>query len=676
MPNALADETSPYLQQHAHNPVQWWPWGAKALALARRSGKPILLSIGYAACHWCHVMAHESFEDPATAEVMNELFVNIKVDREERPDLDRLYQLAQQMLTGRGGGWPLTMFLMPEDQRPFFGGTYFPPEARHGLPAFRDLLLHVARYFQERRAELRQPADEVVAVIERFQAGTLSREALTAAPIAACRAQLQQLFEPGHGGFGGAPKFPHAPFIGRLLRDWHATAHAEAPDLQALYMATLTLTRMAEGGVFDQLGGGFFRYAVDERWEIPHFEKMLYDNAQLLTVYAEAAAATGEPLFRETATRTADWLLGEMRTSDGAFSSSLDADSEGHEGRYYVWARDAVRALLSDAEYAVFAPRHALDAPANFEGDWHLHLAGAPPSPIEHVLLNSARAKLLQARAARVRPGCDTKLLTSWNALTIRALAVAARALDRPDYGDAAARAFGFLRTRHWRDGRLLATSNGGEARLNAYLDDYAFLADAALELVQWRFDAGVLAFGCTLLEALLARFEDSARGGFYFTSVDHEALISRPKGFADEALPSGSGIAAVTLQRYGWLLAEPRYLAAAERALRGAWQSLDQQAAQHATLLQALEEHLQPPAVVVLRGEVAELQRWQRQWQRGYAPRQLCLAVPADAAGLPPALADKPAPAGGVQAWICRGPVCQGPYASAAALGTALSNG
>jgi uncharacterized protein YyaL (SSP411 family) len=666
MPNALATETSPYLQQHAHNPVHWLPWGDAALSLARSSGKPILLSIGYAACHWCHVMAHESFEDPATAALMNELYVNIKVDREERPDLDRLYQLAQQMLTGRGGGWPLTMFLLPEDQRPFFGGTYFPPAARHGLPAFSDLLTHVAHYFHAHRAELQRPAAAVVAALDEVaQQGTPGSAALSSAPLASCRAFLQQAFEPEHGGFGAAPKFPHPPYLARLLRDWHASSDQAAPDLQALYLCSFTLTRMAEGGLYDQLGGGFYRYSVDERWEIPHFEKMLYDNAQLLAVYAEAAAATGEPLFREIAIRTADWLLAEMRAPGGAFYSSLDADSEGHEGRYYAWQREELRAVLSADEYAVLARHYGVDGPPNFEGQWHFRVAAPLASDAESRLLASARARLLQQRAVRVRPGCDTKILTSWNALTIRALALAARLLERPDYGAAAAQALDWLRAQHWRDGRLLATSNGGAARLGAYLDDYAFLADAVLELLQWRYDSGALAFGCELLEVLLARFSAGERGGFYFTADDHEQLISRPRSFSDEALPAGNGVAAIALQRYGWLLAEPRWLAAAEAALRAAWQALDQHSAQHATLLQALDEQLQPPAIVVLRGAAPALVEWQRQLGAAYAPRRLTFAIAADASGLPAALAEKIAPASGAVAYVCRGTTCEGPYTS-----------
>jgi uncharacterized protein YyaL (SSP411 family) len=677
--NRLASETSPYLRQHAANPVDWYPWGEEALALARRERRPILLSIGYAACHWCHVMAHESFEDAATAALMNERFVNIKVDREERPDLDRLYQLAHQMLARRGGGWPLTMFLMHDDQRPFFGGTYFPPVARHGMPAFSTLLTHVADYYRDHEADLRATAGAVVHALGELQPPPAAlAEPLDAAPLRSCRAQLERSFDTEWGGFGPAPKFPHAPLVQRALRDWHASAAQESPDLQALYMATLTLTRMAEGGLFDQLGGGFYRYSVDGRWAIPHFEKMLYDNALLLGAYAEAAAATGEPLFASVAQRTAEWLRAELRAPGGGYYSSLDADAAGVEGSYYVWEAAAVRQALGGDEYAVFAARHGLDLPPNFEGHAH-HLIVA--TSIEAVattlgigaadvesLLASARARLLALRAGRVRPERDEKILTSWNALAIRGLATAARLLERSDFAQDASAALAFLRAHHWRDGRLLATSAGGEARLPAYLDDYVFLAEAILELASVRFDADELRFGGELLDVVLGQFADRERGGFYFTAAGHEALIARPKSYGDEALPAGNGIAAVVLQRYGFLLGETRYLDAAERTLRAAWAPLQEYPPGHASLLQALEEMLQPPVTVILRGPAGLIEGWRRELARVYAPRRIVLAVPADCAGLPPAIAAKlPLPAG--VAYVCRGSQCSAPLASLAAL-------
>jgi uncharacterized protein YyaL (SSP411 family) len=680
-PNRLARTASPYLRQHAHNPVDWHPWGEEALELARRSGRPILLSVGYAACHWCHVMAHESFEDPATAALMNELFVNIKVDREQRPDLDRIYQVAHQMLTGRGGGWPLTMFLMHDDQRPFFGGTYFPGEEHHGLPAFRDVLRSVSAYYHSHQQELRAPAAALTAALADLNPPPAATAVLDQEPLRAARAEHEHSFDGEWGGFGGAPKFPHPPSIARLLRDWYASAHASAPDLQALYMATLTLTRMASGGLFDQLGGGFCRYSVDARWEIPHFEKMLYDNGQLLQVYAEAARATGEPLFREAAARTVDWLLGEMRAPDGAFHSSIDADSEGHEGRYYVWDRAAVRALLDANEYAVAAAHFGLDDSPNFEGQWHLvarrdlvTVAGALGIEAGHALelLESARAKLLTQRATRVRPGLDDKILTSWNALAIQGLATAANVLDRPDCAAAAQTALASLRRHHWRDRRLLAARPGEPAALPGYLDDYAFLAAAILELQTVRFRADELAFLIELVEVMLAQFEDGAAGGFYFTAADHERLICRPKVIGDDALPAGNAVAAAVLLRLGYLLGEPRYLGAAERALRAAWAALLKYPTAHAATLQALEEYLTPPQIVILRGPQAVIDPWHRQLAAVYAPHRLVLAIPEDAHDLPAQLAAKTSLPGGV-AYVCRGSTCSEPLREFSALARAL---
>ncbi len=676
--NRLADQTSPYLRQHAHNPVEWYPWGAEALERASAERKPILLSIGYAACHWCHVMAHESFEDDATAASMNELYVCIKVDREERPDLDRLYQLAHQMLTGRGGGWPLTMFLMHDDQRPFFGGTYFPGEARFGLPAFRDLLSQVARYYHEHFEQLRVPAAQIVTALQDLNPPPAAGATLTAEPLATCRARLEHSFDREYGGFGAAPKFPHVPDLGRLLRAWHASAQASVPDLQALYMATLSLTRMAEGGLFDQLGGGFCRYSVDARWEIPHFEKMLYDNALLLGVYADAAAATGERLFADTVARTVEWMLREMRDAgSGALYSSLDADSEGDEGRFYVWQREMVQQALSLSEWAVIAPRYGLDGHANFEGQWHLcvhssieSIAAARALTVDEVraTLVSAQEKLLRVRAMRIRPGLDDKVLASWNALAISGLATAARCLDRDDYAAAATAALRYLRRVHWRDGRLLATSAHGEARLAAYLDDYAFLLDAILELASVRFSVEELAWAGELAEVMLRHFEDAEAGGFFFTADDQEALISRPKSFSDEAIPAGNAIAARALLRLGYLLGEPRYLQAAERTLRAAWAALLKYPEGHASMLLALEDYLHPPQIVILRGEASAIQPWLRELNAVFAPRRWTLAVPADATGLPAAIASKPATAGAL-AYVCRGTQCTAPIRSLDAL-------
>ena len=676
--NRLIAETSPYLRQHAHNPVDWYPWGEEAFARALREGKPVHLSVGYAACHWCHVLAAESFEDEATAQVLNELYVNVKVDREERPDIDRIYQIAQQMLTQRSGGWPLTLFLTPDDRRPFFGGTYFPKQARYGLPAFRELLLRVARYHREHEPELRRQNEALMsAFAELDRPAPATTVALGDAPLRACRQTLERTFDARCGGFGGAPKFPHAGSLELLLRQWRAGADGDTPDLHALYMAGLSLRRMGDGGINDQLGGGFCRYSVDEYWMIPHFEKMLYDNASLLAVFADAYVATGDAFYGRIAAGTADWVRREMQSPEGGYYSSLDADAEGHEGRFYVWERDEVRDALTAEEYALFAPRYGLDREPNFEGRWHLHgfrsvediaaTLGRAPEGVE-AALTSAREKLLRVRDHRVRPGRDEKILGSWNGLMIRGMAVAARALDRADLADSAGRALDFARRTLWRDGRLLATCNDGRAHLNAYLDDYAFLAAAVLELQQVRFRADELHFASELLQVILRHYADDHAGGFFFTSDDHEQLIHRPKSFGDDATPAGNGVAAQVLQRMGHLLGETPYLDAAERTLRAAWAMMEKYPQGHTSLLIALEELLDPPEIVVLRGDAALIDSWRRELAPLYSPRRLVLAVPADARDLPPGIAAK-SPRGPAVAYLCRGSVCGEPITSFAEL-------
>ena len=623
-------------------------------------------------------MAHESFEDEPTAALMNELFVNVKVDREERPDLDRIYQTAHQMLTQRGGGWPLTMFLSPVDQRPFFGGTYFPVEAKYGMPAFRDILARVAEYYRSHGEDIRRQGDALVQVFgEMLPPPAPAGSVLDRAPLAAARTTLQRDFDGRFGGFGGAPKFPHPMNLEFLLRTWRETANGEAPDLQALYMATLTLTRMAEGGIYDQLGGGFCRYSVDPYWMIPHFEKMLYDNAQLLTVTAQAAAATGDALFRRVTAETADWIRRDLEHPGGGYYSTLDADSEGHEGRFYVWTPDEARALLEEREFTVLATRFGLDRGPNFEGQWHLHAfepmatvaaaAGVDEAAAE-VLMHSARAKLLAARNRRVWPARDEKILTSWNGLAIAGMATAARVLDREEYLKSAARAVAMLREHCWRDGRLFAVHAEGRSRFPAYLDDHAYLAWGLLELLQARWHGPWLDWTIELADALLAHFEDREAGGFFLTSDDHEALILRPKTFGDDATPSGNGVAARLLIRLGFLLAEPRYLDAAERSLRAAWPLLERYPHAHTSLLMALDEWTAPPDIAILRGPPAETGLWRAELDKYFAPRRVVIAVPAEAGGLPPALADKTAGPGTV-AYVCRGMTCSPPVTTLGAL-------
>jgi len=682
--NRLSSETSPYLLQHAHNPVDWYPWCEEAFDRARMEGKPVLVSIGYSSCHWCHVMEAESFEDEETARLLNDRFVNVKVDREERPDIDRIYQIAQHLLTRRSGGWPLTMFLSPETRRPFFGGTYFPKAARYGLPAFKDVLARVADYYASHRAEIERQGAALMEVFNEIDAVSSPSEArLDDRPLAAARAALADSFDGRFGGFGGAPKFPHPLTLELLLRLARAGA-----DPQALHMAALTLRRMGEGGINDQLAGGFCRYSVDPYWMIPHFEKMLYDNGSLLAVYADAALATGDPFYRHIADATAEWIVREMQSPDGGYFSSFDADSEGHEGKYYVWDRSEVERALMPEEYAAFAPRFGLDREPNFEGRWHLHTfvsieeiaarLGKTSKEIE-ALIESARTKLRAVRSHRVPPARDDKILTSWNALAIRGMARAARALGRADLAASAWRAVQFIRGTHWRDGRLLATSRDGRAQLPAYLDDYVFLADAVLELNTVRFSAQDLGFARDLIEVVLDHFLDRRSGGLYFTSDEHEALIHRSMSLGDDATPSGNGIGALVLQRMGCLLGERRYLEAAERILHAAWGAIERHPTSHVSLLLALEEYLNPPQIVILRGEPAEIEQWRAELAKIYAPRRLTLAIASHVTDLPAALAEK-APRARAVAYVCRGTVCSPPIESlgelAATLGTTATAG
>ncbi len=668
MRNHLADETSPYLLQHADNPVDWYPWGEAALKKARQLNQPILLSIGYSACHWCHVMAHESFEDEGTAALMNELFVNIKVDREERPDLDKIYQIAQQMLTHGSGGWPLTMFLTPEEQ-PFFGGTYFPKEPRYGMPAFRDLLKRVAEYYRTQGAEIAVQNRELAAALSAIVPQPDPKRVLDDSPLPLARAALERSFDATNGGFSGAPKFPHSTSIERCLRQWYATSATPEPDLKALYMATLTLTRMAEGGLYDQLGGGFARYSVDGAWMIPHFEKMLYDNGQLLCEYARAHLATGEALFAKVAHETADWVLRDMRSAAGSFYSSLDADSEGHEGKFYVWSRSEVQSLLTPREYSAFSARFGLDRPANFEGEWHLHthaslgdiaLALKESAPSVAALIESARSKLLQARNLRVWPARDEKILCSWNALTIKGLAIASRVLGRSDLAEAAGAAVDFVRHHLWRDGRLLASTKDGRAHLGAYLDDYALLGDALLELLQTRWRSSDLELARQLADVVLDQFEDKENGGFFFTAKDHERLIHRSKSFPDESVPSGNGFAASMLCRLGFLLGETRYLDAAERTLRCAWAGMQDYPLAHMSLVNALEDYLSSMQILVIRGEASSAAHWANTLGKLYAPTRMIYAIPNEAA-LPAALEAK-RPGETTVAYLCSGMTCSAP--------------
>ena len=547
--NRLVDETSPYLLQHAHNPVKWHPWDATALKAAREEDKPILLSVGYSACHWCHVMERESFENEEIAALMNALFIPVKVDREERPDIDEIYMNAVQMLTG-SGGWPMTVFLTPS-LKPFWGGTYFPPDDRWGHPGFRSILTEISRVYREERDKVEGSAKELTARIQNLARVPKSDKPLNREPIHGAMREFAARFDSKEGGFSKAPKFPPSGALSMLLRYYNSHR-----DPEALTMAELTLSKMATGGIYDQLGGGFHRYATDDRWLVPHFEKMLYDNALLVPVYLDAFQLTGKEVYATTARETLDWVLREMQSDAGGYYSSLDADSEGEEGRFYVWSKQEIDKLLG-SNANLFSRAYDVTAAGNWEGKTilNLHCAIAELEKKEgfetgvlSAQLALARHKLLEARNGRLRPGLDDKVLTSWNGLMIRAMTQGYRVLGDNQFLVSARKAALFLRDQLYEHGRLLATWRNGTAKHKAYLDDYAFLLGGLVELYASDFDLAWLEWANNLADSLAELFWDHDAGGFFFTGSDHETLIARSKTGYDGALPSGNGMAAFYL--------------------------------------------------------------------------------------------------------------------------------
>ncbi len=572
MPNRLQHETSPYLLQHANNPVDWYPWGDEAFQRAHTENKPILLSVGYSACHWCHVMAHESFEQPVTANLMNELFVNIKVDREERPDVDDIYMQAVQALSGHGG-WPMTVFLTP-DGRPFYGGTYYPPEPRHGMPAFRQVLAGVAEAYQNRRDQIEDSANHLTEALNREFLGIGGEQsALTVDLLTQAYQKIGQNFDEAHGGFGGAPKFPQPMNLEFMLR-----AHLRTGDPEPLEQVTFTLRQMARGGIYDQIGGGFHRYSVDSLWLVPHFEKMLYDNAQLSRVYLHAYQLTGDAFFKTIATEIYDYILREMTTHDGAFYSTTDADSEGEEGLFFIWSIAELQELLGeDAPIAI--EYWGVTARGNFEGQNILHIPNDDEVAAQRLTLSvdELRAKLAvikdklyAARIQRVHPGLDDKILTAWNGMMLASLAEAARVLDRSDYQTAAVKNAEFiLGNMKSLDGRLLRTHKSGTTnqRIKATLEDYGCLIDGLLELYQTTFEERWFVESRALTDSALEHFA-AQDGGFFDTADDHETLIARPRNMQDNAVPSGNAMMAKNLIRLGAYTADDRYDEAARRTL------------------------------------------------------------------------------------------------------------
>jgi len=593
--NRLAAETSPYLLQHAHNPVAWYPWGDEALARARKEDKPILLSIGYSACHWCHVMAHESFEDEETALLMNESFINIKVDREERPDVDAVYMDAVQAMTG-SGGWPLTVFLTPEG-KPFYGGTYFPPEDRHGMPGFRRVLRSVADFYRRNRGEVEHSARLMVAALEERAGVPVETGPLHADTLHDGFTALRTDLDAANGGFGVAPKFPQPLILEYLLRFHHRTGNEEA-----LNMATLALEKMAAGGIYDQIGGGFHRYATDAGWLVPHFEKMLYDNALLSRVYLHAYIVTRKPLFRRIAEETIDYVLREMTGPEGSFYSAQDADSEGVEGKYYVWALDEVKSVLGEEQARTVNDYYGISAKGNFEGRNILYVPGDITEEVPDSV-GPARMALLKERETRVRPARDDKVLTSWNALMLASLAEAACVLDRDDYLAAAVANGSFILEKMMVDGYLRHTYKDGEARIEGYLDDYALIIDAMLSLHEANFGGRWLNEAIRLADVMVEEFGDGSSGVLYDTGRRHQALLVRPRSTTDGAMPSGPSAAAMALLKVSRLTDNSRLESIAVESLKAMQGRMSRHPLGFGNWLCALDFHLSSPREIVIVG-------------------------------------------------------------------------
>jgi uncharacterized protein len=692
--NHLINETSPYLLQHSHNPVDWYAWNEEAFDRARREDKPILLSIGYRACHWCHVQMDESFENEAIAQLMNDNFINIKVDREERPDLDAIYMNAVQMMTG-SGGWPMTVFMTPEG-KPFYGGTYFPPVDRYGMPGFPRVLISVAEAYRAQRDEIENSAEGMVGELKRLdrvvapkgaQEGELSYEIADHAAT-----NLARTLDPVHGGFGNKPKFPPSMALEFLLRHYHRTK-----DAGALKAVELTLDKMARGGMYDQLGGGFHRYSVDEKWLVPHFEKMLYDNALLSRVYTDAFLATGNEFYKRVAVETLDYVAREMTDKEGGFYSTQDADSEGEEGKFFVWTPEEVATLLGEEDARLFNRYFDVSEVGNFEGHNILHvdediaviarLMKVSPERLAEVI-ERGRKILFDAREKRVKPYRDEKILTAWNGLMTRSFAEASRAFDRKDYLEIAIRNADFLLTKLRRDGRLLRTSKDGESKLNGYLEDYAYLVDGLLSLYEASFDQRWFEEARALAETMIAQFWDAEgaqsaqsahSGGFFFTSADHEKLITRSKDFYDNAIPSGNSVAASALTRLALFTGEARYRKMAETILQLMKPAMMRAPSAFGRMLSVLDLFLASTYEIAIVGapDSPETRAMVDVVFKRYLPNKVVAFAPdadSKASETIKLLEGRGRINGATAAYVCRNFYCQAPQTSAEALARTLN--
>jgi uncharacterized protein YyaL (SSP411 family) len=671
MPNHLINETSPYLLQHAHNPVDWYPWGDEAFEKARRENKPVLLSIGYSACHWCHVMAHESFENDAIAQLMNEYFVNIKVDREERPDLDQIYMNAVQMMTHHGG-WPMTVFLTP-DAVPFYGGTYFPPQDRYNIPGFPRVLIGVAEAYKERQDEIRETGTSLITELRRLSETGGSDQPIEPELLDATYNGITRNYDSVNGGFGGAPKFPPAMALEFLLR-------TGKPD--ALQMISHTCLKMANGGIYDQLGGGFHRYSTDSRWLVPHFEKMLYDNALLSRLYLHYFQVSREPFARETVAGILDYVLREMTHPLGGFYSTQDADSEGHEGRFFVWDIREIRDVLGETAASRFCDYYNITEAGNFEGKNIPNVTRTLEDvAVAHRIsvgelqasLDESKQTLFKRRERRVKPDRDEKILTAWNGLMMASFAEAGIVLNRPDYTDAARRNAEFVLSNLRQDGMLLRTWKDGQAKFNAYLEDYAFLAEGLLTLFETTGEARWLHETLALTDRMIDEFWDNDGGGFFFTGKSHENLIVRSKDYFDNATPSGNSVAAIVLLRLATLTGRENYRNLATAVLREVSEQARRYPSGFGYALSAADFLLSTPKEVAIVGK--DIRPLLAETWRPYLPNKVVAAGGADLAEITPLLADRPLVNGLPTAYVCEHYTCQNPVTDVSSLAAVLQD-
>ena len=678
--NHLINESSPYLLQHAHNPVDWYPWGEEAFAISREQNKPVLLSIGYSACHWCHVMAHESFEDEEIARLMNDNFVNIKVDREERPDLDQIYMNAVQMMTHHGG-WPMTVFLTP-DAIPFYGGTYFPPQDRYNMPGFPRVLISVAEAYKDRRSDIAQTSDQLLNELRRLSETSGSEQSIEKELLDAAFVGITRGYDPVNGGFGGAPKFPPAMTLEFLLRTFVRTGNADA-----LEMVRTTTTKMAYGGMYDQLGGGFHRYSTDAKWLVPHFEKMLYDNALLSRVYLHYYQVSQDELARETTKGILDYVIREMTNDEGGFYSTQDADSEGHEGKFFVWDIAEIKSVLGEKEANFFCAAYDITDSGNFEGEnipniKHSLKAVAEKAGVTldelNASLSQSKRKLFEVREQRIKPDRDEKVITAWNGLMLASFAEAGVVLDRPDYLDIARKNARFILSKLQRDGFLLRTYKDGVAKFNAYLEDYAFLIEGLTTLFETSGEIEWLNAALSLTERMVEEFWDEDNAGFFFTGTSHEKLIVRSKDYFDNATPSGNSVAASVLLRLGILTDSEHFRNLAVSVFREVADSIRKYPSGFGYALSGLDFLLSTPKeVAIIAPEQSSLKTFVRvAWERYLPNKVVASALSGDSAAIGSVvlLQNRNLVQGKTAAYVCQNYTCKEPVTEIAAFAEQLS--